>query len=123
MAPAASGQRYNPLTNDPGRFATSTVFRTGGINYVGRYTGVFTPWLTLSGAYGVNEDRDTTESANPLVASVVDQRGGTSRVDRQSHPRTARRISIVANSIVATSTCSSTSSVRTMSAAAMTART
>ncbi|WP_294293234.1 TonB-dependent receptor [uncultured Sphingomonas sp.] len=75
---AASGQRYNPVTNDPGRFANSTVFRTGGINYVGRYTGVFAPWLTLSAAYGVNEDRDTTESSDPTVGSVVDQRGGTS---------------------------------------------
>lgn len=74
----ASGRRYNPATNDPGNYASTTVFRTGGINYVGRYTGTFTPWLTLSGAYGVNEDRDTVEPSNPNAASVLDQRGGTS---------------------------------------------
>ncbi|WP_066548519.1 MULTISPECIES: TonB-dependent receptor [unclassified Sphingomonas] len=75
---AASGRRYNPTTNDPGNYASTSVFRTGGINYVGRYTGTFTPWLTISGAYGVNEDRDTTEPTNPGVSSVIDQRGGTS---------------------------------------------
>ena len=75
---AASGRRYNPATNDPGNYASSTVFRTGGINYVGRYTGTFAPWLTVSAAYGVNEDRDTIEPTNPDVPSVIDQRGGGS---------------------------------------------
>ncbi len=73
---AASGRRYNPGTNDPGAYASSTIFRLGGINYVGRYTGTFTDWLTLSGAYGVNEDRDTTEPTNPDVPFVSDERGG-----------------------------------------------
>lgn len=72
----ASGRRYNPITNDPGAYASTTIFRTGGINYVGRYTGTFAPWLTISAAYGVNEDRDTTEPNNPGLSSVVDQRGG-----------------------------------------------
>lgn len=68
--------RYNPTTNVPGSFDSSTIFRTGGINFVGRYTGVFTDWLTLSGAYGQNRDRDTTEPSNPGLALVNDQRGG-----------------------------------------------
>jgi hypothetical protein len=75
---AASGRRYNPATNDPGNYASSQVFRTGGINYVGRYTGTFAPWLTVSAAYGVNEDRDTLEPTNPNSPSVLDQRGSTS---------------------------------------------
>jgi len=73
---AASGRRYNPTTNDPGAYASTSVFRTGGINFVGRYTGTFTDWLTISGAYGQNRDRDTTEPSNPDLSSVVDQRGG-----------------------------------------------
>jgi hypothetical protein len=72
----ASGQRYNPNTNDPGAYRSSTVFRLGGENYVFRYTGTFTDWLTLSGAYGVNKNRDTTESSLPLYPSIVDQRNG-----------------------------------------------
>lgn len=72
----ASGQRYNPNTNAPGGYVSSTVFRSGGENYVFRYTGTFTNWLTLSAAYGVNRNKDTTESNTPDLPSVVDQRGG-----------------------------------------------
>lgn len=72
----ASGQRYNPNTNNPGGYVSTTIFRTGGENYVGRYTGTFTNWLTVSAAYGVNKNRDTTESNTPDLPSVVDQRNG-----------------------------------------------
>lgn len=34
-----------------------TEFRTGGLSYVGKYTGNFTDWFTLSAAYGVMKDR------------------------------------------------------------------
>lgn len=73
---AASGRRYNPVTNDPGNYASTTVFRSGGVNYVGRYTGSFTKWLTLSAAYGKNKDRDTVEPSDSTLSSVVDTRGG-----------------------------------------------
>lgn len=72
----ASGLRYNLNTNNPGGYVSTTIFRTGGENYVGRYTGTFTNWLTLSAAYGVNKNRDTTESNTPNLPSVVDQRNG-----------------------------------------------
>ncbi len=72
----ASGQRYNLNTNNPGGYVSSTVIRSGGENYVGRYTGTFTNWLTLSAAYGVNKNRDTTESNTPDLPSVVDLRNG-----------------------------------------------
>ncbi len=72
---AASGRRYNPVTNDPGNYAGTTVFRSGGLNYVGRYTGTFTPWLTLSAAYGRNKDRDNTDASSTFSA-VTDTRGG-----------------------------------------------
>ena len=74
----ASGGRYNPNTNEPGRYASTTLFRAGGENYVGRYTGQFTEWLTASAAYGRNKNRDTTESSTPDASSIIDQRFGAS---------------------------------------------
>ncbi len=68
--------RFNPVTNDPGRFVSSEVFESGGENYVGRYTGTFTDWLTISAAYGVNKNRTNSQSSNPALPSIVDQRGG-----------------------------------------------
>lgn len=73
----ASGLRYNPITNAPGNYDSTTLFGSGGLNYVGRYTGTFTRWLTLSAAYGRNRDRDTTEATSNL-SSVVDTRSGQS---------------------------------------------
>ncbi len=72
----ASGQRYNPNTNSPGGYASSTIFRDGGENYVLRYTGTFTDWLTVSAAYGRNKNKDTTETTTPNLASIIDTRGG-----------------------------------------------
>ena len=48
--------------------------RAGGINYVGRYTGTFTPWLTLSGAYGVNKLRSGNLPLDTVNSQVVDYR-------------------------------------------------
>ncbi len=48
--------------------------RAGGINYVGRYTGTFTPWLTLSGAYGVNKLRSGNVPLDITNPQVVDYR-------------------------------------------------
>jgi hypothetical protein len=43
-----------------GAFRSNTVFNDGGASYVGRYTGSFTDWFTLSAGYGVNEDSEDT---------------------------------------------------------------
>ena len=48
--------------------------RAGGVNYVGRYTGTFTPWLTLSGAYGVNKLRSGNLPLDTTNPQVVDYR-------------------------------------------------
>lgn len=48
--------------------------RAGGINYVGRYTGTFTPWLTLSGAYGVNKLRSGNVPLDVTNPPVIDYR-------------------------------------------------
>ncbi len=73
----ASGGRYNPNTNAPGAYRSTTVFRGGGENYVLRYTGQFTDFLTLSGAYGKYKSRDTIESSTPNFPSISDERSGT----------------------------------------------
>lgn len=73
-----TGGRYNPVTNDPGRYTSTSLQRAGGENYVGRYTGTFTEWLTVSAAYGRSYNRSTTESSTPGAPSIVDQRSGAS---------------------------------------------
>ncbi|WP_153002869.1 TonB-dependent receptor [Sphingomonas sanguinis] len=72
----ASGLRYNLNTNTPGGYVATNIYRSGGENYVFRYTGSFTQWLTLSAAYGVNKNSETQESSLPNLPSVVDQRNG-----------------------------------------------
>ena len=73
----ASGDRYNPNTNKPGRYASTSTTRTGGENYVARYTGTFTDWLTVSGAYGRAYQGSDSSSSTPNLSSIVDQRAGT----------------------------------------------
>lgn len=53
----------------------SSINETGGENYVGRYTGQITNWLTLSGAYGVNKRRDNTTSSRPDYPFISDEAG------------------------------------------------
>jgi hypothetical protein len=72
----ASGLRYNPNTNSIGGYASSTVAKVGGENYVGRYTGTFTDWLTLSGAYGRSYNRGDTTSSLPNYPFIQDSRTG-----------------------------------------------
>jgi hypothetical protein len=69
--------RYNYLTNKDGSYAGRTLASYGGENYVGRYTGVFSKWLTLSAAYGRNENLYVSQSFNDTngnVPSVTDAR-------------------------------------------------
>lgn len=73
----ASGNRYNLNTNAPGRYNSTNVVRRGGENYVGRYTGTFTNWLTLSAAYGRNTNLDGTSQSSTIdFPSIVDSRTG-----------------------------------------------
>lgn len=48
--------------------------RAGGVNYVGRYTGTFTPWLSVSGAYGVNKLRSGNIPLDTTNPQVLDYR-------------------------------------------------
>ena len=55
--------------------------RGGGENYIGRYTGTFTPWFTLSAAYGVNKFRDGQLPLDTTHERIVDRRTTQSGVD------------------------------------------
>lgn len=48
---------FDSATDEIGAETGRTLFKLGGENYIGKYTGAFTDWLTLSGAYGVSRDR------------------------------------------------------------------
>jgi hypothetical protein len=52
--------------------------KSGGINQIYRYTGVFTDWFTLSALYGQVSSQYTDESQNFGIAYVNDQRSGSS---------------------------------------------
>lgn len=71
---------YDPETQNidfaSGPISTTT-FQEGGINWVARYTGNLTSWLTLSGAYGRANDTDTTLTSNSEDPLVIDARSGT----------------------------------------------
>ncbi|NQE60938.1 TonB-dependent receptor [Caulobacter sp. RHG1] len=66
-----------------GRTAANTLYQ-GGENYVARYTGSFTDWLTVSAAYGRSEV-DNANVGNLIGEPLVqDARGSTTTLSRQT---------------------------------------
>ena len=61
-----------------GEFTPST-FKFGGENWIARYTGVWTDWLTTSIAYGVNEYNEYNTSPGDAGALITDQLPGFPR--------------------------------------------
>jgi len=61
-----------------GEFTPST-FEFGGSNWIARYTGIWTDWLTTSIAYGVNEYNETNSSPGDAGALITDQNPGFPR--------------------------------------------
>jgi outer membrane receptor protein involved in Fe transport len=72
---------YDRNTNTLGAQTGGTDARAGGVNYVARYTGTFTPWLTLSGAYGVNKLRSGNVPLDTTNPRVLDYRTDDAGVD------------------------------------------
>ncbi len=64
--------------NYVGEFTPST-FEFGGSNWIARYTGIWTDWLTTSIAYGVNEYNETNTSPGDSGALITDQLPGFPR--------------------------------------------
>jgi hypothetical protein len=59
---------------------------TGGLNWVARYTGNVTDWLTLSAAYGISKDRDNVNAKSLDDYYVLDERSGTALVLSKNQP-------------------------------------
>lgn len=72
---------YDAATNTIGAKTGGTDARAGGINYVARYTGTFTPWLTVSGAYGVNKLRSGNVPLDTSNPRVIDYRTNAAGID------------------------------------------
>jgi hypothetical protein len=68
---------FDNTTDEIGGFSSSQLLTYGGKNWVGRYTGNFTEWLTLSAAYGKNKATDSTVASRPDYPTIIDNRSGT----------------------------------------------
>jgi outer membrane receptor for ferrienterochelin and colicin len=64
--------------NPIGEFTPST-FEFGGSNWIARYTGIWTDWLTTSLSYGVNEYNEYNYSPGDAGALITDQLPGFPR--------------------------------------------
>jgi hypothetical protein len=69
---------YAAETNRLGAYRSTNIYEFGGDNYVGRYTGTFTDWLTVSAAYGKSIDRENLISSTPGLPTVRDFRNDSS---------------------------------------------
>lgn len=69
------GAGINSKDSSLGAFQGKEVQKTGGDNWVGKYTGKLTNWFTISAAYGVNQDAGDTLPANTSAYFVRDQTG------------------------------------------------
>ncbi len=68
----------NANGDEIGQFTPST-FKFGGSNWIARYTGIWTDWLTTSLAYGVNEYNEYAFSPGDAGALITDQLPGFPR--------------------------------------------
>ena len=76
---------FTPITNSSGALTSGTigaasgseVNKTGGFNFVARYTGNITDFFQISGAYGVNKDSNDTGPGDTNSYLVNDRRTNT----------------------------------------------
>ena len=68
----------NTNGDEVGQFTPST-FKFGGSNWIARYTGIWTDWLTTSLSYGVNEYNEYAFSPGDAGALITDQLPGFPR--------------------------------------------
>lgn len=67
------GDAFTCPTPTYGAFQGHESIKTGGDNWVGKYTGKFTDWFTLSAAYGVNKDSNDVAPDDISAYFVRDQ--------------------------------------------------
>lgn len=61
-----------------GVYQSTALLQDGGENYVARYTGQLTDFLTISGAYGKNKNTQITGSTQPNYPGIADTSGNFS---------------------------------------------
>jgi Carboxypeptidase regulatory-like domain len=61
-----------------GRYLSTNVLEEGGKNFVGRYTGQFTNWLTASAAYGRYRNTEISGSTDNSYPAISDTSGNFS---------------------------------------------
>ena len=79
---------YNQFTDKVGTLKSGANYPTGGENFVFKYTGSFTDWLTLSAAYGRNQDNLAVLPLNTVDPLVQDARSGTASTISQQNSNT-----------------------------------
>lgn len=80
---------FNPTTYAVGAELNQTVLQQGGDNFVARYTGNFTDWLTLSAAYGETNVDQAAVGNLVLESLVVDSRTGQGNARRSRQTASA----------------------------------
>ncbi|MES2302997.1 MAG: hypothetical protein V4521_13145, partial [Pseudomonadota bacterium] len=70
--------RVDPEGPITGAYQSTAVLQEGGENFVGRYTGQLTDFLTVSAAYGKNKNSQITGSSQPNYPGIQDTSGNFS---------------------------------------------
>jgi hypothetical protein len=76
----AVNYRYTAATDTVGallagtKAASTTKFDEGGASWVAKYTGSLTDWFTISAAYGITEDSDSTLPGDTTTPYIADSR-------------------------------------------------
>jgi outer membrane receptor protein involved in Fe transport len=65
-----------------GDVAGTQLVRNGGVNWVAKYTGSFTDWFTLSGAYGKSDNNQSVLPSDTSTSYVLDYRDDPSNPTR-----------------------------------------
>ncbi|WP_428152251.1 TonB-dependent receptor [Brevundimonas sp.] len=86
---------YVPATDTVGTTAlNSTVLGQGGENWVGRYTGTITDWLTISAAYGETTINSGSQVQPTAESLVTDSRTGQNSARRSRQTAAASSIEL-----------------------------
>jgi Carboxypeptidase regulatory-like domain len=70
--------RVDPAGPRTGSYLSSALLQGGGKNFIGRYTGQFTDWFTVSAAYGKNKRQQVTGSTRNDYPFIADTSGNFS---------------------------------------------
>lgn len=88
--------QFNPITNTVGAYKNTQTLNQGGDNWVARYTGNFTDWLTLSAAYGETTVDQQARTNLELESLVTDARTGQGNATRSRQTAAATNVPFLA---------------------------